>query len=527
MSHDVVIAGAGPTGLMLACELSLAGVRPLVLEALPERPADRRANGLVGQVVRMVDRRGLYGRLGGPGRPQPAPRYMFGGLPLDLSVLPDNPLYVLPVPQRRIEEVLEERAVELGAQIRRGHRLTGLTQDADAVTAEVTGPDGGYELRTRYLVGADGGHSATRGLTGIGFPGVSRDHTVSRSAHVTVPAELVDPVTGGLDVPGYGVIPPFLHHRTESGVFVYAPFPATGTAVTTMEWDASGDPDPAPPTLEELRAAVRRVLGVDLPLHPPTGAGPHLLRRLTGGNTRLADRYRDGRVLLVGDAAHVHSAVGGPGLNLGLQDAINVGWKLAAEVHGWAAPGLLDSYEAERRPVAQRVVMHSQAQSALLAPGSEVTALRELMAELLREPGNVARLADLLAAADVRYPTTTPEAHELAGRWAPDLVLDTGAGPVRLAELTRGARPLLLDLTDDAALSGVPAGWADRVDVVAARAVGAPAPARALLVRPDGYVAWATGSARPGEPERAALRTALTTWFGCPATDRAQAGSAL
>lgn len=515
MFHDVVIAGAGPTGLMLACELRLAGIRSLVLEAMPERPADRRANGLVGQVVRMADRRGLYERLGGRGRPEPAPRFMFGGLPLDLSVLPDNPLFLLPVPQRRIEEVLEERAIELGVEIRRDHELTGLTQDTDTVTVQVRGPDGVHELRTRYLVGADGGHSATRRLAGIGFPGVTRDHTVSRTAHVTVPAELIDPATGGLNVPGYGAIPPFLHHRTERGVFVYAPFPTTRTVVTTMEWDADGAADPTPLTLDELRAAVRRVLEVDLPLNPPTGTEPHLLRRLTGGNTRLADRYRTGRVLLVGDAAHVHSAVGGPGLNLGLQDAVNLGWKLAGEVNGWAPADLLDSYETERRAVAQRVVMHSQAQSALLAPGSEVTALRELMVELLREPGNVAHLADLLAASDVRYPIGAPGAHGMVGRWAPDLVLDSGTGPVRLADLTRGARPLLLDLTEDASLTGEQAGWTDRVDTVTASAVGA-APARALLVRPDGYIAWATDSPRPGGTERDALRSALTTWFGLP-----------
>jgi 2-polyprenyl-6-methoxyphenol hydroxylase-like FAD-dependent oxidoreductase len=201
---------------MLACELSLAGVRPIVLERLPERSGELRANGLVGQVVRLMDRRGLYERLSGhPGPPEPVPGFVFGALPLNLSVLERNPMYLLPVPQRRLEEVLQERAVELGVEIRRGHELTGLSQDADAVTLEVAGPDCSYELSARYLVGADGGRSLTRKLSGIDFPGVSVDDTVSRTAAVTVPVDLIDPVTGGLVVPGYGTIPPMLHHRTE------------------------------------------------------------------------------------------------------------------------------------------------------------------------------------------------------------------------------------------------------------------------------------------------------------------------
>ncbi|MFF0311694.1 FAD-dependent monooxygenase [Streptosporangium sp. NPDC004379] len=560
MSADVVIAGAGPNGLMLACELSLAGVRPIVLERLPARTTENRANGLVGQVVRMLDRRGLYGRLGGGAEPpRPVPGFVFGALPLDLSTLDDNPLYMLGTPQQRVEQVLEERAAELGVEIRRGHELTGLSQDAEEVVADVTGPDGPYRLRARYLVGADGGRSVTRKLAGIGFPGVTRDSTVSRTASVTVPPELVDPATGGLNVPGYGLVPPFMHHRTEHGLFVFAPFPGRPALVSTMEWEpaaAGGDGQP-PLTLEELGESVRRVLGADLPLGPSTGSGPHVMRRLAGGNTRLADRFRDGRVLLAGDAAHVHSAIGGPGLNLGLQDVVNLGWKLAAEIHGWAPSGLLDSYEAERRPAAERVVMHSQAQSALIAPGAEVTALRRLFTELLGDRNVVRHIAATMAGSDIRYDMGAGDgddegaigggdAHPLVGRWAPDLSLDTdtGTGPVRLAELTADARPLLLDLTGDASLSGEPAGWDDRVKVVAARLLGPSAPGAqggsgapdgsggsngsngeggtgeitALLLRPDCYVAWASSSPRPDSGEREDLRAALTRWFGAPAT---------
>jgi 2-polyprenyl-6-methoxyphenol hydroxylase-like FAD-dependent oxidoreductase len=510
MSADVVIAGGGPNGLMLACELGLAGVRPVVLERLPERAEENRANGLVGQVVPMLDRRGLYQRLSGsPQPPQPTPQFVFGALALDLRGLDRNPMHLLPVPQRRIEQVLEERAVELDVDIRRGHELIGLTQDAEGVTVEVAGPDGGYRLRCGYLVGADGGRSVTRKLSGIDFPGMTRDDTIARTAHVSVPVSIVDPATGGLIVPGYGSIPPFLHHRTERGLFVFAPLPGRPPLVSTTEWNHADIDDTSPLTLAELRDSVRRVLGADVALGPPEGAGPHLLRRLTGGNTRLADRFRDRRVLLVGDAAHVHSAIGGPGLNLGLQDAINLGWKLAAEIRGWAPPGLLDSYETERRPAAERVVMHTQAQAALIAPGRQVTALRELFTELLGDQRNVAHLADMMAGADIRYPMGTDHAHPLIGRWIPDLLLDTATGPVRLAEASRAGRPLLLDLTGDVSLAEELAGWRDRVDTITARPT---ADAAAVLVRPDGYVAWAAGATRGVDTD--SLRDALTRWFG-------------
>ncbi|GAA1976753.1 FAD-dependent monooxygenase [Amycolatopsis minnesotensis] len=503
MTYDVVIAGAGPNGLMLACELSLGGVRPLVLEALPERSVEPKANGLVGQVVRMLDRRGLYERLSGQAGPsQPAPRYMFGAMPLDLSVLADNSLHILGAPQRRVLAVLEERALELGVEVRYGHELTGFTQHEDRVELDVAGPDGPYRIDAGYLVGADGGKSATRKLSGIGFPGVTTDSSVSRSAYATVPADWVDPVTGALHVPGHGEIPVRQHYRTGHGVFTYAKFPDRPALVSTMEW---GDPEPDEPmTLDELAASVRRVLGAEVPLGPPEGEGPHLLRRLAGVNTRLAEKFRDGRVFLVGDAAHVHSAIGGPGLNLGLQDAINLGWKLAAAVTGWASPDLLDSYEAERRPVAERVVMHSQAQSALIAPGSEVTALRELLTEMLEDPKNVQRVADLMSGADIRYDLGGE--HPLTGSWAPDLEV----GAHRLAELTRDAKPLLVDLTEDGSFAAEAAGWGDRVTVAAAPGAG---PATALLLRPDCYVAWASSSETPDASELGALRNAAAHWF--------------
>jgi 2-polyprenyl-6-methoxyphenol hydroxylase-like FAD-dependent oxidoreductase len=498
---DVVIVGGGPNGMMLACELALGGVRPVVLERLTGPNTDPRSNGLVGQVVRMVDRRGLFERLSGqPGPPQPNNAYfMFAAMPLDLDTLDgDSPVYNLAVPEVRTVQVLEERARELGADIRRGHELTGLAQDDDGVTLTVTSPEHTYELRASYVVGADSAHSPVRKAAGIGFPGVTYDRTTSRHAHVTVPPEWLDPATGGLNVPGHGVVWPFLPIRTAHGGFSYAPLPGRPALVATTEWDEPEHTEPM--SLDEMRASVTRVLGVDVPLGPPPGDGPHVLRRINGGNTRVAERYRDRRLFLVGDAAHVFAA-GGTGLNLGMQDAINLGWKLAATINGGV--DVLDTYETERRPIADRTIMFSQAQAALLSPGDDVTGLRKVFGELLTQPDVVRALANLVAGADVRYPVGD-DAHPLAGWPAPDLDLHTADDTVRLAELIRDGKPLLIDLTEDGHLS------AAGVDKVTARA---DTEITALLLRPDSYVVWASTDQHPDQDE---LRHAAEQWFGVP-----------
>jgi len=261
-----------------------------------------------------------------------------------------------------------------------------------------------------------------------------------------------------------------------------------------MEWDQP--PTDEPMTLDEMRASVARVLGVDVPLGQPPGEGPHVLRRINGGNTRIAERYRDGRVFLVGDAAHVFAA-GGTGLNLGMQDAINLGWKLAAAIDG---TDVLDTYETERRPIAERMVTFSQAQAALLSPGDDVTGLRALFGDLLTQPGVVRAVANLVAGADVRYPVAE-DAHPLAGWPAPDLDLHTPDGPTSVAELARRARPLLIDLTDAGDLH------ADGVEVLHARA---DTEITALLLRPDSYVAWASTDQTP---DRDDLHAATARWF--------------
>ncbi len=504
---DVVIVGAGPNGLMLANELLLAGIRPTVLEALPKRATIPKANGLVGRAVQALHYRGLHQAItGGTPPPKPAPFFQFGALPLDMSTMDDNALFILPVPQRRLEEVLENHA---DVQVRRGHQVHDLTQHDDHVTLDVTGPDGEYELTARYVVGADGGRSVVRKRADIAFPGITDEGFTHRSGQVVIHEPVADHTTGRLEIPSLGVLWPGTFHRTEHGVFAFGMFQSGIYRVAMIEWGASGLTDTDEMPLDELRAAAKRILGIDLPMsEPQDGQPPVLNRRAEGVNSRLADHYRRGRVLLLGDAAHVHSGIGGPGLNLGLQDALNLGWKLAAEINGWAPPDLLDTYEAERRPVGHRVITQSRAQTALLAEGPNTTALREVLTELLQDEQTVRRISHLMSGADTTYdmdttdPGTTP--HPLTGRWMPDLPLSDNT---TVAELSHTGRPLLLDFTTNPTRTDAAQPWATRIDIHATTTPSPPADA--ILIRPDGYVAWAG-------TDPTALTRALTKWFGHP-----------
>jgi 2-polyprenyl-6-methoxyphenol hydroxylase-like FAD-dependent oxidoreductase len=388
--YDVVVVGAGPVGLMLAGELAEAGRRPVVLEALPEPSRAPKANGLVGDIVRVLDERGLYGQLAGQpdAHPRPVSRFMYGGFALDLRGLPDNPLHVLAVPQRRLEEVLASRATRLGVEVRRGHAVSGLTQDVDGVTVAIDGPDGPYRLRAAHVVGCDGAHSRVRKAAGIGFPGTTKDDAVTRSAHVRLPRRALTPITGRLRGPG-GPYRPFLVHRTPRGVLSFARFHSGPFLVTTTEWSSDAVGEAVPVSVDELRASLGRVLGRDVALAAPDGPGPFVLRRSASRHTRVAERYRVGRVFLAGDAAHVIAAFGGAGLNLGLADAVDLAARLAR--------GDPAGYEDARRPSAESVVAQAEEQAALLAPGPEVDARRARFAVALTDPTFRLRLAAAIA----------------------------------------------------------------------------------------------------------------------------------
>jgi 2-polyprenyl-6-methoxyphenol hydroxylase-like FAD-dependent oxidoreductase len=510
MTVDVAVVGGGPTGLMLACELRLAGVRPVILERLPEPSTVPRSNGLVGQIVQMLDYRGLLERVSADAAfVGPTPFIPFGALPLDLRELDPSPVHRLTTPQHRIERMLAERANELGVEIRRGHELTALSQDEHRVVLDVRGPEGDYRLDSHYLVGCDGGHSVVRKQAGIDFPGSTNDYMLVHLGDVTLPESMIVPQTdGALEVPGLGRLPAGLT-RTATGVIAVVSFTPGVHRVATIEWGNKPWPErDDATTIGDLRDAVQRVIAVDLPM-----SRPEWVVRIVE-NTRQAVRYREGRVLLVGDAAHVHSSTGGPGLNLGLQDAINLAWKLAGQVRGWAPSGLLDTYHAERHPVGERVLMHSQAQTALLAPGEDVTQLRELFGELFQKTDVVRHMAEMLAGTDVRYDmgSAGSRSHPLLGQWVLPLVAEYDDTP--LTRLMERARPVIIDLAGRADLAATADGWKDRVDLVRVRPATGSSIADALLIRPDGYVAWAAGPETSDEDARDGLLQALNTWFG-------------
>lgn len=511
---DVVMVGAGPTGLMLAGELAQLGVRTVVLERRSEPSEMAKAGGLAGQILQLLHYRGELDRFRGSSTgPDPAPRFPFGGLHLDFSQLDDSPMRAVLLPQPLLERVLAERAIEQGADVRRGHELVALHQDDDAVTVEVEGPHAPYSLAASFLVGCDGGRSRVRHLAGIEFPGTSFPE-IERLAALSVPESVTVLEDGGLEVAGVGKIP-FGYTATERGVFA-----CSGTAgqmgVYTAEVEAIEYDDEAPMTVEELGASVNRVLGIELPLGEPL--------RMTrfGYSARQADRYRDGRVFLAGDAAHLFPA-GGVAVNAGMLDAANLAWKLAGTIHGWAPLALLDTYSDERRTAAERTLLHTRAQVALRrghGPGGD--ALRELFLELSADEQPLRRLGALMAGTDVG--ASVSDQRPLVGSFATDRALHVEHQDPRFAGILAQGRPVLLDLADRADLRELAGEWAGRVDVVSLAVEDRPADA--LLIRPDGIVAWTAMVDEPGETASSSLRKAMTTWFGKPLRwlDGGQAG---
>lgn len=495
MDADVVIAGAGPTGLMLACELRLAGVDVLVVERLAERTGESRAGGMHSRTLEVLDQRGVLDRFLAVGELQPVGH--FSGLYLDFDEFESRHPYPLMILQSEIERLLEEWAAELGVRIRRSCEVSGIRQDGAGVAVELrTAQAAPATLRARYLVGCDGGRSTVRKLSGIDFPGTEATMTA---------------LIGDVELPDLPEDYVWVR-RCTGGDFSAIAFEPGWYRVITSEYDRVADRD-EPATFEQLRESLVRLAGTDYGMH-----SPRWVSRFNDA-ARQAARYREGRVLLAGDAAHIHFPAGGQGLNMGVQDAVNLGWKLASVVRGQAPESLLDSYHAERHPVGERVLHNTRAQAALARPGAQTDALRDVFGSLMAFDDVNRYLRGMLTALDIRYPVDGD--HLLAGRRAPDADLKTPGGATRVHELLHAARPVLLDLRGSAEVAAVAVGWADRVDLVEARseddfwpvpAVGeVPAP-DALLIRPDGHVAWA--AATGGAPDTSALRAALTTWFG-------------
>ncbi|WP_404870517.1 rifampin monooxygenase [Kitasatospora griseola] len=470
---DVLVVGGGPTGLMLACELRLHGVEVVVLERLTAPTGESRGQGLHARSVEVMDQRGLLERFRAV-----SSEYRVGGL--FGGVLADWPEgmdtahpYGLATPQPVTERLLEERAEELGVNLQRGREVVGLTQDEEGVEVELAD---GSRLRARWLVGCDGGRSTVRRLAGVAFPGepatvetllgqMSAAEDPERIAEVVARVRRTQ-VRFGLQPEGDG----------QYRVVV----PADGVSE-----------DRAAPTLEEFRRQLRAVAGTDFGVH-----SPRWLSRF-GDATRQAERYRVGRVLLAGDAAHIHPPTGGQGLNLGVQDAFNLGWKLAAEVNGWAPTDLLDSYHAERHPVGASVLDNTRAQITLIGTEPGPTALRALLTRLMDVPEVNRHITGIITALDIRY--DFGEGPEQLGRHQRDVALADG----RLYDRMHTGRGLLLDRTGRLSADG----WSDRVDLLVDPCPELPAPA--VLLRPDGHVAWL------GESQ-AELATALTRWFGAP-----------
>ena len=486
--HAVVIAGGGPTGLMLAGELALAGVDVAIVErrASQDLPGSR-AGGLHSRTIEVLDQRGIADRFLSEG--QVAQVGQFAGVPLDISDFPTRHPYGLGLWQNHIERILADWVGELAVTIYRGREVTGFAQDDTGVDVELSD---GQSLRAEYLVGCDGGRSLIRKAAGIEFPGW--DPTTSSLIAEVEMAE--EPELGirhdALGIHALGRV----EYEIRDGEVVYADSGPVRVMVTEQHVGPASEP-----TLRDLSEALIAVYGTDYGIHSPTW-----ISRFTD-MTRQAAAYRDRRVLLAGDAAHVHSPDGGQGLNTGVQDAVNLGWKLAQVVNRTSPESLLDTYHAERHPVAARVLRNTMAQVALRRPDERTEALRDTIAELLTADEPRRRFAAMMSGLDIHY--DLGEGHPLLGRRMPDLDLVTADGPLRVFTLLHDARPVLLNLGEPGGFDITP--WADRVQLIDAEyagtwelpALGAVTAPTAVLIRPDGYVGLGGRPSPPGLARRA------------------------
>jgi 3-(3-hydroxy-phenyl)propionate hydroxylase len=497
IERAVVIAGGGPTGLMLAGELALAGVDVAIVERRPSQDlAGSRAGGLHARTIEVLDQRGIADRFLSEG--QVAQVAGFASVRLDISDFPTRHPYGLGLWQNHIERILAGWVGELGVPIHYGTEVTGFTQGDTGVEVELSD---GQSFRAQYLVGCDGGRSLIRKAAGIEFPGwdASTSSLIAQVEMTEEPELGIRRTAAGTQALGK------VEYEVRDGQVVYEPGGTVGVVLTEAHVGATTEP-----TLRDLSEALIAVYGTDYGIHSPTW-----ISRFTD-MTRQAAAYREGRVLLAGDAAHVHSPVGGQGLNTGVQDAVNLGWKLAQVVHGTAPVSLLDTYQAERHPVAARVLRTTMAQTALMRVDDRIDALRDSVAELLSMDEPRKRFAGMMSGLDIHY--DLGEGHPLLGRRMPDLDLVPESGPLRVFDLLHDSRPVLLDLGEPGAFDITP--WADRVPLIDATydgtwdlpVIGAVIAPSAVLVRPDGYVAWV------GEGSLAGLVDALTTWFGPPAS---------
>jgi 2-polyprenyl-6-methoxyphenol hydroxylase-like FAD-dependent oxidoreductase len=493
--HAVVIAGGGPTGLMLAGELALAKVDVVIVErrASQDLPGSR-AGGLQSRTIEVLDQRGIADRFLSQG--QVAQVHGFAVSRLDISDFPTRHNYGLALWQNHIERILAGWIGELAVPIYRGREVTGFAQDDTGVDVELSD---GPSLRAEYLVGCDGGRSLIRKAAGIEFPGW--DPTTSS---LIAEVELTEEPEWGIHRDDKGTHSfGRLEYEIRGGEVVYMDRGPVRVMVTEQRLGRTGEP-----TLRDLSEALIAVYGTDYGIHSPTW-----ISRFTD-MARQAASYRKGRVLLAGDAAHVHSPVGGQGLNTGVQDAVNLGWKLAQVVRKTSPESFLDTYHAERHPVGARVLQNTMAQTVLMGSGARIGALRDTVSELLSMDEPRKRFAAMMSGLDIHY--DLGEGHPLLGRRMPDLDLVTANGPLRVFTLLHDARPVLLNLGEPGGLDITP--WADRVRLIDAEYVGnwelpvfgGVTSPTAVLIRPDGYVAWVADGTDLGLPG------ALTTWFGPP-----------